>query len=149
MPLRNWALWSGKLRCKLGRHKVVSCVLHNSAQTTLAELQSTGKQRGFSGFLVRCLDPAGARPTAMELLEDPFFVKPKLPPPEQVRRPSGLPQMEPEGDPHHRGANHHQQDGGGSSEGEEACEVGYSHSPVLRHAGVAALCPQNASSSQI
>ncbi len=76
-------------------------------------------------MLIRCLDPAGARPTAMELLEDPFFAKPKLPPPEQARRPSGLLQLEPEGGGgHHRGANHQQQDGGASSEGEEACEVG-------------------------
>lgn len=75
--------------------------------------------------LVRCLNPGEARPTAMELLEDPFFAKPRLPPPEVARRPSGGPQMEPE-DPHHRGGPNHQhhQDGGASSEGDEACEVG-------------------------
>lgn len=72
----------------------------------------------------------------MELLEDPFFAKPKLPPPEQARRPSGLAQMEPEGDlHHHRGANHHQQEGGGSSEGEEACEVGSAHHDVAPSSG--------------
>lgn len=78
--------------------------------------------------LIRCLDPAGARPTAMELLEDPFFAKPKLPPPEVGgRRPSGLPQLEPETPPH-GGPNHHQQqDGGASSGSEEACEVWLLH----------------------
>lgn len=77
----------------------------------------------------------GARPTAMELLEDPFFAKPKLPPPEQGRRPSGLPQMEPEGDAHHRGANHQQQEGRASSEGEEACEVGIPPLTFVSHLG--------------
>lgn len=103
---------------------------------------------GISNFDIlpgRCLDPAGARPTAMELLEDPFFAKPKLPQPEQARRPSGLPQMEPEGDAHHRGANHQQQDGGASSEGEEACEVGeHPLIPVTRRGAACRPCLHHA-----
>ncbi|CAL8465728.1 g5264 [Coccomyxa elongata] len=89
------------------------------------DLLDTVQDSDARGFIHRCLDPAGARPTAMELLEDPFFAKPKLPPPEVgVRRPSGLPQLEPEAPPH-GGPNHHQQqDGGASSGSEEACEVG-------------------------
>ncbi len=112
------------MTCHMVMQRASTCMQRWGILTFWAEAHFVLESHKHVRCLIRCLDPAGARPTAMELLEDPFFAKPKLPPPEVGgRRPSGLPQLEPEAPPH-GGSNHHQQqDGGASSGSEEACEV--------------------------